>query len=119
MFEQAAPVAGTPYYISPEQAAGETTDERTDLYALGVMFYQMLTGDKPYVGDNAEQILEQHCDPSVPQLPSRLSRYQPLLDRMMAKSLQDRISSARELAELLEEQRQMTRADYAVSTELA
>ncbi|HEX5418733.1 MAG TPA: protein kinase, partial [Gammaproteobacteria bacterium] len=57
-----AAVAGTPYYMSPEQARGQPTDERTDLYALGVMLYQMLTGEKPYTGSSAENILEQHCE---------------------------------------------------------
>ena len=115
LFEQQALVAGTPYYISPEQARGDATNERTDLYALGVMFYQMLVGEKPYVGDDAKQILAQHCEPSIPQLPDHLAKYQPLLDRMMAKDLEERISSARELTELLEEKRLTATAGYKVS----
>jgi serine/threonine protein kinase len=95
-------ITGTPYYMSPEQARGSSTDERTDLYALGVMLYQMLTGEKPYAGDTPEAILEQHCNAPVPRLPSRLALYQPLLDRMLAKDATQRLSSARELHEAID-----------------
>jgi serine/threonine protein kinase len=95
-------ITGTPYYMSPEQARGSSTDERTDLYALGVILYQMLTGEKPYTGDTPEAILEQHCNAPVPRLPSRLALYQPLLDRMLAKDATQRLSSARELLEAID-----------------
>ena len=64
-------IAGTPYYISPEQAAGAATDERTDLYSLGVILYQMLTGEKPYVGATTDEILEQHRNAALPVLARR------------------------------------------------
>ncbi|HZF29198.1 MAG TPA: protein kinase [Gammaproteobacteria bacterium] len=95
-------ISGTPYYMSPEQARGSSTDERTDLYALGVILYQMLTGEKPYAGDTPEAILEQHCNAPVPRLPRGLVLYQALLDRMLAKDATQRLASARELLEAID-----------------
>lgn len=95
-------ITGTPYYMSPEQARGETTDERTDLYSLGVILYQMLTGEKPYVGPDTRSILDQHCDAPVPRLPAHLGGFQPLLDRLLAKEAEQRPSSARALIETIE-----------------
>jgi eukaryotic-like serine/threonine-protein kinase len=96
-------VAGTPYYMSPEQVRGETTDERTDLYALGVILYQMLTGEKLYSGETTEQILDQHLNAPMPQLPDDLAAYQALLDKLLAKDAAQRFASARELIETLEQ----------------
>jgi eukaryotic-like serine/threonine-protein kinase len=99
----AGEIAGTPYYMSPEQARGDVTDERTDLYALGVILYQMLTGEKPFVGATADGILEQHRSSPVPTLPPARSVYQPLLNRLLAKEPAQRYGSARELLEALEQ----------------
>lgn len=96
-------IRGTPYYMSPEQARGEHTDERSDLYSLGVMLYQMLAGEKPFVGNDTDAILDQHRDAPVPSLPAELSRYQQLIDRLLAKKPEQRLASARELIELIDE----------------
>lgn len=96
-------ISGTPYYMSPEQARGEATDERTDLYALGIIVYEMLTGERPYVGTDTDTILAQHTQAPVPTLPAQLSHYQPLIDRLLAKSVAQRVASARELLELIED----------------
>jgi serine/threonine protein kinase len=95
-------IAGTPYYISPEQASGAATDERTDLYSLGVILFQMLTGQKPYVGATTEQILDQHRHAALPVLAGELAAYQPLLNKLLAKDPNQRFSSAREALEALE-----------------
>jgi serine/threonine protein kinase len=95
-------IAGTPYYMSPEQARGETTDERTDLYALGVILHQMLTGEKPYVGDTTDAILEQHKSAPLPVLPDALAVYQPLLVKLLAKDPAQRYGSAREVLEAID-----------------
>jgi serine/threonine protein kinase len=95
-------IAGTPYYISPEQAAGGAVDERADLYSLGVILYQMLTGEKPYVGATTEEILEQHRNAAVPSLPTELAAYQPLLNKLLAKDPNQRFGSAREALEALQ-----------------
>jgi DNA-binding NarL/FixJ family response regulator len=90
-------VLGSPYYISPEQAQGQRVDVRTDLYSLGVMFYEMLTGQRPYAGRSAVAIMSQHTSSPVPQLPEATFMQQPLLDRLMAKKPSARYASADEL----------------------
>jgi serine/threonine protein kinase len=98
----AAEIAGTPYYMSPEQSRGEVTDARTDWYALGVVLYQMLTGEKPFTGQTPEAIIEQHCNAPVPRLPAALAAQQPLLDNLLAKDPTQRLTNAREVVEACE-----------------
>jgi serine/threonine protein kinase len=93
----AGQVLGSPYYISPEQAQGHRVDARTDLYSLGVMFYEMLTGWRPYNGRTAMEIMAQHAASPVPTLPPNVALQQALLDRLMAKRLNERYVSAEEL----------------------
>jgi serine/threonine-protein kinase PpkA len=95
-------IMGTVAYMSPEQALGEDVDERTDLYALGVILHQMLTGEKPYVGDTTDAILEQHKNAPLPVLPDALAVYQPLLGKLLAKDPAQRYGSAREVLEALD-----------------
>jgi serine/threonine-protein kinase PpkA len=90
-------VLGSPYYISPEQSQGQRVDARTDLYSLGVMFYEMLTGQRPYNGLSAMAIMAQHAGAPVPILPSNVALQQALLDRLMAKRPEERYASADEL----------------------
>jgi serine/threonine-protein kinase PpkA len=95
-------VVGTPYYLSPEQVTGEAVDQRCDLYSLGVMLYEMLTGNKPYRAGSAEELLGMHVAAPVPHLQGPLERLQPLIDRLMAKDRSQRYGSAREvLADLM------------------
>ncbi len=96
------PIAGTPYYMSPEQARGQPTDERTDLYALGVILYQMLTGEKPFTGDTTDAILDQHHNAPVPRLLPQLATYQALLDKLLAKDAASRLANAREVTETID-----------------
>ena len=93
----AGQVLGSPYYISPEQSQGQRVDARTDLYSLGVMFYEMLTGQRPYTGNSAMAIMTQHASAPVPTLPPNVALQQALLDRLMAKRLNDRYTTADEL----------------------
>lgn len=90
-------VLGSPYYISPEQSQGQRVDSRTDLYSLGVMFYEMLTGQRPYAGRTVMAIMAQHAGSAVPILPAGTAVQQPLLDRLMAKQQSARYASADEL----------------------
>jgi DNA-binding NarL/FixJ family response regulator len=94
---------GSPYYMSPEQAQGETLDPRTDLYSLGVILYEMLAGKKPYLGASAIDVLQQHVMAPVPELPVHHLSYQPLLERLMSKSREQRIASCDELLAALEQ----------------
>ena len=96
---------GSPYYMSPEQAQGEVLDPRTDLYSLGVILYEMLAGKKPYLGASAIDVLQQHVMAPVPELPVHHLFYQPLLERLMSKSREQRIATCDELLSALEQMR--------------
>ena len=95
-------IVGTPYFMSPEQALGEAEDERTDIYSMGAVFFNMLTGEKPYQGGTLEEIVQQHLHAPVPQLPPQHRHLQFFLDRMMAKDHERRYSAA-SLLHLLDE----------------
>ena len=90
-------VMATPLYMSPEQCMGRPHDPRGDLYSVGVILYEMLTGEHMYVGQNATQLAYQHVQGPIPQLPGRLTGYQPLLERLVAKDPAQRFQTAREL----------------------
>jgi serine/threonine protein kinase len=94
-------IIGTPYYMSPEQGRGYDVDERSDVYSLGIMFYEMLTGERPYGGANAMGIIFKHREAPVPVLSRSLSQYQPLINKLLAKKPDDRIQSAAEVNEWL------------------
>jgi hypothetical protein len=99
----AGEVVGTPYYLSPEQALGQPVDARSDIYSLGVMMFEMLTGRRPYHAASAQELLDLHIHAPVPTLPANMQRLQPVLDRMMAKDPQQRFASASELLDALTE----------------
>ena len=92
---------GSPYYMSPEQALGEDLDGRSDLYSLGVLFYEMITGRKPYTGLSAMDVLQQHVTAPVPQLPHTHVHLQALLEGLIAKSRDDRFASATQAVEAI------------------
>lgn len=93
----AGAIFGTPYYMSPEQGHGETVDERGDIYSLGVIFYEMLTGSKPYDGETAMEVIVKHRQAPVPGLPMSLREFQPLIQRMLAKLPAERFQTVDEL----------------------
>jgi len=92
-------IFGTPYYMSPEQGHGDGVDLRSDLYSLGIIFYEMLTGEKPFTADSAMGIIFKHAKAPVPLLPPRLSQYQVLINLLLAKDPDDRLQSADEIVE--------------------
>ena len=87
-------VFGTPVYIAPEQATGQEIDHRADIYSLGAMFFELLTGNPPYQARDAQTMLEQHVHAPLPTLPQPLARFAPLIDHMLAKNPAERPASA-------------------------
>ena len=90
---------GSVHYMSPEQIEGREIDGRADFYSLGVVFYELLSGQRPFCGKTAIQVLMKHMQMPVPELPESCRSAQPLLQRMMAKKPLDRFDNASELVE--------------------
>ncbi len=90
-------IFGTPYYMSPEQGHAETIDARSDLYSLGVIFYEMLVGHKPYMGATAMEVIYKHKRAALPGIDPQFESFDGLLRRLLAKSPDDRFQSARAL----------------------
>ncbi len=93
----AGAIFGTPYYMSPEQGHGEPVDLRGDIYSLGIIFFEMLTGAKPYDGETAMAVIVKHRQSPVPGLPTSLREFQPLIQRMLAKQPAERFQTIEEL----------------------
>jgi serine/threonine protein kinase len=90
-------IFGTPHYMSPEQGHGQELDARSDLYSLGVVLYEMLTGQKPYQAETPLAVIYLHANAPIPRLPATLAHLQPLLDELLAKKPCDRPGSAAEI----------------------
>jgi hypothetical protein len=89
-------VIGTPYYLSPEQALGGTADERSDLYSVGVMLYELLTGQRMYAAATLVALFEMHKNAPIPKLPEPHSRHQRFLEKLVSKNPEQRYRSAAE-----------------------
>lgn len=92
---------GSPAYSSPEQAQCEPLDQRTDIYSLGILLLEMLTGANQFRGPSYSQTVMNHVQMAVPVLPDSLQPYQALLTRMLAKDPEQRFASCRQLLEAL------------------
>ena len=90
-------IFGTPYYMSPEQGHGREVDARSDVYSLGVIFYEMLTGKKPYLAPTPMAVIYKHSHAPIPTLPEDLAPWQRLLEKLLAKEPHDRYQSAAEI----------------------
>ncbi len=97
----AGQLVATPRYSAPEQFIGRPVDARSDVYSLGVVFYEMLTGRRLFESVTGLDLVQAHLHWEVPRLPLHLTGYQPVLDRMLAKDPKDRFQSARELFHLI------------------
>ncbi len=90
-------VVGTPHYMSPEQLRGRAIDGRADLYSLGVVFFQLITGKVPFEASDSLAVGIMHMTAPIPQLPSEFKILQPVLDRMLAKEPGDRYQTGGEI----------------------
>jgi serine/threonine-protein kinase len=102
---QSGILVGTPEYISPEQITGQEVDGRTDLYSLGIVMYEMMSGRLPFSGSNAVNVLFQHLESEVPPL-AEVAPHVPawvseLMQRCMSRMAADRPSGAAEALALL------------------
>ncbi|MGQ0659103.1 MAG: serine/threonine-protein kinase [Chromatiales bacterium] len=88
---------GSPNYMAPEQAEESPIDGRADIYSLGIIFYEMLTGNKPYRAESVVDIILQHRQGALPKLPPDWKPYEPLLYLMIAKKRKDRFHDAESL----------------------
>ncbi len=105
---QSSVVVGTAQYMAPEQLKGEKQDGRTDLYALGVVFYEFLTGIQPFSADNPGAIMMKHLTEMPPPLSKRVknisAEIEAIVMRLLAKDPKDRYSSAHDLRDALASQ---------------
>jgi serine/threonine-protein kinase PpkA len=99
---RAGQIVGTPSYISPEHILGQPMDGRSDLYSAGVLFFEMLTGRKPFSGGNVDEVLRMHVQAPAPRLPRELAAFQGVMDRLLAKQPADRIFCSADLIAYLE-----------------
>jgi beta-lactam-binding protein with PASTA domain/predicted Ser/Thr protein kinase len=112
-------VMGSVAYISPEQAQGHDIDERSDLYSVGVVLYQMLTGSLPFSGDTPVAVALKHVSAEPPAIDPATSGVSPAVASIVAKLLRknpdQRFSSATELASALREARERPNVAQAAS----
>lgn len=99
---QTGMVLGSPKYMSPEQVMGKLADQRSDIFSLGVMLYEMLTGQAPFVGENVNAIMYQTLN-SIPQPPSSLNPAVPdmlnfIVAKALAKDVEHRYQNAKDMA---------------------
>jgi len=83
----------SPHYVSPEQISGDACTQSSDIYSLGVIFYELLTGHKPYFSTQTHELMMHHVMAPVPVFPSGLKQFQPILDKLMAKNPADRFAN--------------------------
>ena len=88
-------IVGSPYYMSPEQATGQAVSPASDIYCLGVLFFEMITGKRPYAADTMEGLLYQHVHAPAPDLEPKFAEFQILVNRTMAKDPAKRFASAK------------------------
>jgi eukaryotic-like serine/threonine-protein kinase len=110
-FVEMSPTLGTPDYISPEQVKGQRGDQRSDIYSLGVMFYEMLTGEPPYTGPSPLAVMNarvlQDPEPARKLRPELTPELDEILQRALAREPRNRYQTASEMAWELEHQDQV------------
>lgn len=96
---QAGMVMGTPYYMSPEQLRAEPLDQRADLYSLGIIMFELLTGRKPFDADSIPGIALKHLQTEAEPLPNKFKKLEPIFRKLVEKDRANRYSSATEVIE--------------------
>lgn len=92
---------GSTAYMAPEQARGTEVDLRADLYSLGVMAWEMLTGNLPYQADDGLSMVLKHAQDPIPRLPPHLAHWQRFFDRALAKQPNERFSDAQDMLQAM------------------
>ncbi len=92
----------SPKYMSPEQIRGKDLDKRTDMYSLGIIFYEMLVHEVPFSAKDAMGIARKHLSAPIPPLPDTCKQYQQLIARLLAKDPSDRLPDMDRVSETLE-----------------
>lgn len=98
---QPGKIYGTPYYMSPEQGQGLDIDVRSDIYSLGVVLFELLTGMKPYSAGTPVALIFKHAHAEIPQLPENVEKYQFAINQLMAKSPAARPADLHQVLQLL------------------
>ena len=83
-------VLGTPHYLSPEQGQGKKVDQRSDIYSVGVLFYELITREKPYTANTPAALIYQHINAPLPRLSGNKKIFQRIINKTMAKKPSDR-----------------------------
>ncbi|MCK5813420.1 MAG: protein kinase [Cocleimonas sp.] len=97
-------IAGTPFYMSPEQGVGSAKiDRRADIYSLGIVFYEMLTGEKPYTGNTTVAVLYEHAHTPIPALQGENTIFQSVLDKALGKQPEERFNTIKEFISALKQ----------------
>lgn len=91
-------VSGTPAYMSPEQARGDQTDYRTDVYSLGIVLYEMLAGRVPFEADSSMSVIYMQINEPPPPIPGISPALQAVMDRALLKDPADRYQTCREMS---------------------
>lgn len=110
---QTGTIMGTPKYMSPEQIRGIAVNPTSDLYSLGIVLFQMLTGKVPYSGSTMVEVAYKHLNDPIPELSADLAKYQPLINGLLAKNSEDRIQNGAAAQDLLHEIRGLKKSDIS------